>query len=205
MTSDSASHAEAIDLVSVNKGSYAYSQEKGLDGAAVLELDAFICREACNVMNAYPIHSVDLADLVQEGRIGALGAAKQFDAGRGLKFITYAAFAIKAAMREAIGKGTIRTPRGKKNIPVDFLDAPMLANLEISDLADPFLELERQDLLKKVLVLVRQLPERKAAVLLRFSKGETLAEIADDMGFTRQRAAQILKECGTKICSSLAA
>ena len=45
---------------------------------------------------------IDLDDLVQEGSIGLLNAIPLFDAGRGIKFLTYAAPAIRNAMTDCI-------------------------------------------------------------------------------------------------------
>ena len=41
---------------------------------------------------------IDLDDLVQEGSIGLLNAVPLFDAGRGMKFLTYAVPAIRNAI-----------------------------------------------------------------------------------------------------------
>ena len=45
---------------------------------------------------------IDLEDLVQEGSVGLLNAIPLFDAGRGMKFLTYAAPAIRNAMTDCI-------------------------------------------------------------------------------------------------------
>ena len=45
---------------------------------------------------------MDLDDLVQEGSIGLLNAIPLFDAGRGMKFLTYAAPALRNAMTDCI-------------------------------------------------------------------------------------------------------
>lgn len=45
---------------------------------------------------------VDVDDLVQEGSIGLLNAIALFDAGRGMKFLTYAAPAIRNAMTDHV-------------------------------------------------------------------------------------------------------
>lgn len=45
---------------------------------------------------------VDCEDLVQEGSIGLLSAAAGFDAARGIKFLTYAAPAIRNAMTDFV-------------------------------------------------------------------------------------------------------
>ena len=45
---------------------------------------------------------IDLDDLMQEGSIGLLNAIPLFDAGRGMKFLTYPAPAIRNAMTDCI-------------------------------------------------------------------------------------------------------
>ena len=45
---------------------------------------------------------IDLDDLMQEGSIGLLNAIPLFDAGRGMKFLTYAAPAIRNTMTDCI-------------------------------------------------------------------------------------------------------
>ena len=45
---------------------------------------------------------IDVDDLVQEGSIGLLNAIPLFDAGRGMKFLTYTAPAIRNAMTDCI-------------------------------------------------------------------------------------------------------
>lgn len=45
---------------------------------------------------------IDLDDLMQEGSIGLLNTIPLFDAGRGMKFLTYAAPALRNAMTDCI-------------------------------------------------------------------------------------------------------
>jgi len=189
--------------VTVNRNKFDYTLENGLDGEAVLQLNAFIHHEALRFMHSFPGCSLDLEDLVQEGRLGALKAGKRFEPTRGVQFITYAAFAIRAAMREAIGKGMIHTPRGQKSVPVALLDSQQLNALEAFDQAELAEEIEKRDLLERALFQINKLPVARANLLLRYANGETLAEIAKDMGFSRQRASQILKECTTHIRSEM--
>src|ERR671910_936861 len=55
-------------------------------------------------------HSIDLSDLVQDGVIGLIDAAERFDAGRGIKFETFAERRIRGAMIDALRKDA--WPRG---------------------------------------------------------------------------------------------
>ena len=55
-------------------------------------------------------HSIDIGDLVQDGVIGLMDAAKRFDEGRGIKFETFAERRIRGAMIDALRKDA--WPRG---------------------------------------------------------------------------------------------
>lgn len=55
-------------------------------------------------------HSIDLADLVQDGVIGLIDAANRFDEARGIKFETFAERRIRGAMIDALRKDA--WPRG---------------------------------------------------------------------------------------------
>ncbi|MEA2091654.1 MAG: sigma-70 family RNA polymerase sigma factor [Campylobacterota bacterium] len=50
----------------------------------------------------YKSKGIEYDDLVQEGNIGLLQAAKRFDSERGVKFSTYATFWVKQAVLDAI-------------------------------------------------------------------------------------------------------
>jgi RNA polymerase sigma factor for flagellar operon FliA len=55
-------------------------------------------------------HSIDIGDLVQDGVIGLIDAAKRFDESRGIKFETFAERRIRGAMIDALRKDA--WPRG---------------------------------------------------------------------------------------------
>ena len=195
----------SVTSVTVNNKSFSYTLENGLDRAAVLQLNAYIHREALKFLHSYPFSSLDLEDLIQEGLLGAIKAAKRFKPDHGVQFITYASYSIRAAMREAIGEGVIHAPRGQKYVPVALMDPEKLGSLEAFEPEGVPEEFERRDLYERALVQIQKLPGDRASLLLRYANGETLAEIAKDMGFSRQRASQILKECTTRIRAEIAA
>ncbi len=66
------------------------------------------------VAYAKKFHSPDVAfvDLINEGNIGLIQAAKRFDAERGVKFITYAVWWVRQAISHAISEqtGAMRLP-----------------------------------------------------------------------------------------------
>src|ERR687892_950958 len=55
-------------------------------------------------------HSIDIGDLVQDGVIGLIDAARRFDESRGIKFETFAERRIRGAMIDALRKDA--WPRG---------------------------------------------------------------------------------------------
>lgn len=66
------------------------------------------------VYHAKGFHSPDVPfiDLINEGNIGLIQAARRFDADRGVKFITYAVWWVRQAISHALAEqaGTIRIP-----------------------------------------------------------------------------------------------
>src|SRR3954454_21403225 len=59
-------------------------------------------------------HSIDLGDLVQDGVIGLIDAAKRYDEGRGIKFETFAERRVRGAMIDALRRDA--WPRGVRKI-----------------------------------------------------------------------------------------
>ena len=47
-------------------------------------------------------HSIDLGDLVQDGVLGLIDAARRFDEDRGIKFETFAERRVRGAMIDAL-------------------------------------------------------------------------------------------------------
>jgi RNA polymerase primary sigma factor len=64
------------------------------------------------VANKYRGMGISLQDLIEEGNIGLIQAAKRFDVSRNVKFITYAVWWIKQAIMHALAEqsGTVKLP-----------------------------------------------------------------------------------------------
>lgn len=62
----------------------------------------FIRKTALEVYGKAGESGLDVDDIVQEGCIGLLSAIDRFDAGRGMKFLTYAAPAVRNAMTDCV-------------------------------------------------------------------------------------------------------
>ncbi len=70
-------------------------------------------RLVVSIAKRYQHHGLDLADLIQEGNLGLMSAAKRFHGELGFKFSTYATWWIRRAIIGAIAESgsTIRFPR----------------------------------------------------------------------------------------------
>jgi RNA polymerase primary sigma factor len=155
-------------------------------------------------------------DLVQEGSVGLIRAAEKFDHRRGVKFSTYAAWWIRGAMRDAIGRSSlIRVPAGadpelaavrRAAQPVASLDAPigeamtplgeLVADPGAVDPAERAIEHAAQD---GVVALLALLPHQHREVLVRHYgvdgfRAESHREIGRSLGVGEERSRQIERD-----------
>ncbi len=59
-------------------------------------------------------HSIDVGDLVQDGMLGLIDAARRFDERRGIKFETFAERRVRGAMIDALRRAA--WPRGVRRL-----------------------------------------------------------------------------------------
>ena len=85
-------------------------------------------------------HSIDIADLVQDGMIGLIDAANRFDEDRGIKFETFAERRVRGSMIDALRRGAwprgIRKIRRELEAAREHLRHELGAEPSLSDLAD---------------------------------------------------------------------
>ena len=102
------------------------------DEEALQQLVSANLRFVISVAKKYQAHGMSLPDLVNEGNLGLMKAAKRFDEKRGFKFISYAVWWIRQSIIQAISEHsrTIRLPLNKISL--------------ISKMRKAFIELEQK-------------------------------------------------------------
>jgi RNA polymerase sigma factor (sigma-70 family) len=192
--------------VAMNGQSYAWDADGGLDPAAALEVVGFIRRKAAGYASRARMAGLELEDLVQEGLAGALKAAAKYNPQAGANYLTYAAWWIDAAMKEALSRLIIRTPEGEAFARVDSLDVPLCdeetasafrMNWQRSDHPDAYDAYVSSEAKARVRQAMPNLSPRDRAVLVRHlgldgRQPQTLQVVARELGVSRQRAGQIL-------------
>lgn len=125
-------------------------------------------------------------DMYQEGCLALVRAAEAFDAGKGV-FSTFACCCIRNRFRQFL-RGDRRQGRFEREQATGALFLDKLENPPVECTID----IDRA-VYEALLGLCR--PERAAEVMSMRMEGKTLKEIAEVMGFSRERARQIYEEC----------
>lgn len=99
-------------LIDINEEIALTKRIKEGDKTAIDELVKANLRFVISVAKQYQNKGLDLVDLVQEGNIGLIEAAKRYDETRGFRFISYAVWWIRQSIMHAISDQcrTVRIP-----------------------------------------------------------------------------------------------
>lgn len=164
------------------------------------------------IATGYKHRGLDMDDLISEGNIGMLKAARRYDERLGKPFVSFAAPYIRDAIEKAIEQqgGLFRVPRDvsdpaleKRRSRALSIDAPVGGSTELSlgrvipdrNAANPEGELQKDVIRKELAILVRTLITREQHVLQRYYgigvDAMTMAEIGQEMGLKRERVRQI--------------
>jgi len=169
----------------------------------------------------YRNRGVPLEDLISEGNLGLMEAALRFDPGRGIRFISYAAWWVRKSILTAIthhgsavriptyqfkkaaaGGGAAPPPSARHR--TISLDQPAAGESSLSaadalpdpGASDPEMEVARREHARLLIRLWAELEPREQEVLIRrFGLGgdpqRTLGQVGADLGLSRERVRQI--------------
>lgn len=202
---------------------FLWTQEEGLDPAVVSTVENWIWKRARSLSRAAAMGGLAVEDLVQEGRIGALKAARTYEPGHAANFLSWAVLWIRKAMLDALdSSGDITFPRDLRrqfrrdgqHPPVFSLDASVNGEetwnaswmARLAAAPEPMDELG-QRARNALWVALGSLRPRDREVLLRRygfrGEPETLEAIGSEWGLSRQRIAQIESRAKLRLRAAL--
>jgi RNA polymerase primary sigma factor len=95
---------DKIDLISINQEVILARKIKAGDQLALEQLTKTNLRFVISVAKQYQNNGLTLGDLISEGNVGLITAAKRYDETKGFRFISYAVWWIRQAILAAIAQ-----------------------------------------------------------------------------------------------------
>jgi RNA polymerase primary sigma factor len=174
------------------------------DERAVNKLIEANLRFVVVIARQYQGRGLAMEDLVSEGNIGLMKAARKYDATKGLRFVNYAVVPIRQQIEKALKvESAEQRVESVRDGQTRSVDAPLgtKTNMSLlSVLVDRHSPLADERLLRSnvetaVEYALRSLNERESQVVNAFfgigQEHATMAEIAEDMNLKRERVRQI--------------
>lgn len=156
------------------------------------------------IARQYQGQGLSMEDLVSEGNLGLMKAARKFDATRGLRFVNYAVVFIRQQIEKAVRKESdeqrVESTRGGQTRSVDAplgskANVSLLSVLVNADSPQADQRVYNASLEDAIERSLQTLNERETVVVnAYFGIGEerqTMAEIAERMSLKRERVRQI--------------
>tara|TARA_R110000868_G_scaffold334711_1_gene595417 strand:- start:877 stop:1617 length:741 start_codon:yes stop_codon:yes gene_type:complete len=168
-------------------------------------------RFAVQVAKQYQGMGVELEDLIGFANIGLFEAAERFDPNRGVKFITFAIWYIRAELQKALNDlgRTVRIPSHRtatEEYSVKSISAPVGDSENAETYADRYLvadavksNRDTQDLQFDLQRALNHLKPKQRAAITRFygigfEYAQSMDQIAEELKVTGERARQLVRQ-----------
>ena len=174
------------------------------DERAVNKLIEANLRFVVVIARQYQGRGLAMEDLVSEGNIGLMKAARKYDATKGLRFVNYAVVPIRQQIEKVLKvESAEQRVESVRDGQTRSVDAPLGTKTNMSllsvlvDSNSPLADerLLRSNVETAVEYALRSLNERESQVVNAFfgigQEHATMAEIAEDMNLKRERVRQI--------------
>jgi RNA polymerase primary sigma factor len=199
-----------FDLISKEKEKELADRISKGDTAAVNELVTANLKFVAQVARQYQGMGVALEDLIAFGNIGLFEAATRFKANKGVKFISFAVWYIRAELQKALNDHarTVRIPSHRtatEEYSVKSIHDPIGDDEDSESYADRFLQadngkssIELDDLKMDIARAIAKLKPKEAQALKLFYGIDTafpqpMEEIAKQMDIGAERARQLVR------------
>jgi RNA polymerase primary sigma factor len=168
-------------------------------------------RFAIQVAKQYQGMGLELEDLIGFANVGLFEAAERFDPTKGVKFITFAVWYIRAELQKALNdlSRVVRIPSHRtatEEYSTKSISTPVGDDDNKETYADRFLEAEatrstrdRADMTFDINRALSQLkPKQEEAIRRNYGIGmeyaQSMEQIGEEMGITNERARQLVRQ-----------
>lgn len=129
---------------------------------------------------------VEDSEAFSDACLGLMNASRNYDLKHGVKFITYAYHSIIHEILRGAQKRTRRPKIGNETVGIVSIGDHVIEEKIDKSKID-------EDIIDVLDIEIRKLPLQQMQVIELKRKGLLLAEIGEQLGFSKQRAEQILK------------